>query len=422
MTAMLKVSAPRPWAEAPRFAELARQLDPVLAVDNHTHLLETGPFDPSLDAMFPLLLRSGSPGVVAVLRDRFDADPGAGVAAAATHGAEVRRQRLERLGHEGYWADHLDHAGVETVLVNQGEQEGTDSARLRWVPHATRLLHPLPYDGAARNPKDLQDVVFSQQRTAEVAAELGADRSPSDLEGYLGFVDRVLRHWRSQGAVALKFWDAYLRTLRIEDVAEEDAAALYERGREQPLSHRDYVALQDFVWRHIVAQGGELGMPIHIHSSHGIPPFLRATDSDVRNLDLLLTDPRYFATDVVLIHGGAPLCEEAAYLALKPHVWVDVSAMPFLYPVPDLAAALRLYLRYAPTRCLFGTDAAAYPTVPVGPEVQHIALCRAVRDGLYLALAGLVEDATLTMDAALAIGRGVLRDNARRMYRWDDGE
>ena len=37
----------------------------------------------------------------------------------------------------------------------------------------------------------------------------------------------------------------------------------------------------------------------------------------------------------VLIHGGMPLVEHAAYLALKPHVWYDMSAMPFLYPVPE---------------------------------------------------------------------------------------
>ena len=35
-------------------------------------------------------------------------------------------------------------------------------------------------------------------------------------------------------------------------------------------------------------------------------------------------------------------------VALKPHVWYDMSAMPFLYPVPDLADALRKVLTFAP--------------------------------------------------------------------------
>jgi hypothetical protein len=56
----------------------------------------------------------------------------------------------------------------------------------------------------------------------------------------------------------------------------------------------------------------------------------------------VLTDVRYLGTRFVLIHGGAPLVEDAAYLALKPHVWVDISAQPFLYAVPELAANLRM--------------------------------------------------------------------------------
>jgi hypothetical protein len=84
--------------------------------------------------------------------------------------------------------------------------------------------------------------------------------------------------------------------------------------------------------------GPAAGLAVHI--PRAAAALLRTHEADVRNLDTVLTDVRYFGTQFVIIHGGAPLVEYAAYLALKPHVWYDMSAMTFLYPVPDLAEAL----------------------------------------------------------------------------------
>ena len=67
---------------------------------------------------------------------------------------------------------------------------------------------------------------------------------------------------------------------------------------------------------------------------------------------------------------------------------------------------------------LFGTDAASYPSVPGGADLQHLMLSRATRDALYLALAGLVRDGVIDETRAIDMGRGVLRENARRLYGW----
>jgi hypothetical protein len=56
--------------------------------------------------------------------------------------------------------------------------------------------------------------------------------------------------------------------------------------------------------------------------------------------------------------------------------------------------------------------------VPGGGDVQHVMLARATRDALYLALAGLVRDGVIDQEHAIQIGRGVLRENARRLYGW----
>ncbi len=153
---------------------------------------------------------------------------------------------------------------------------------------------------------------------------------------------------------------------------------------------------------------------MHIHSSLGIPPFLRTMDADVRNLEPVLTDVRYFGTQFVLIHGGMPFVDHAAYLALKPHVWFDISAMPFLYTVPDFAAVLRRAITWAPDKVLFATD--AYPGVPGGADIHHIATSLIAREALSLALTGLVRDGVIDQDRAIAIGKGVLQGNARRLY------
>ena len=65
---------------------------------------------------------------------------------------------------------------------------------------------------------------------------------------------------------------------------------------------------------------------------------------------------------------------------------------------------------------LFGTDVAPYPGVPGGPEVQHVALSAKTRAALHLALAGMVRDGVVDLEAAVRMGEGVLRGNAGRLY------
>jgi predicted TIM-barrel fold metal-dependent hydrolase len=280
-------------------------------------------------------------------------------------------------------------------------------------------LYPLRADHLmARSPSHEADITAAQKDLQRFLKEAGVSGIPPDLTAYLRFIDDTLRRWQKQGAVAVKFYDAYLRTLRIADVPEAHASTLYAKGTTAPLARDEYLALQDLLWRHILLQAGKMSLPVHIHSSLGVPPFLRSLESDVRNLEDVLADPAFFATPIVLIHGGGPWIDIAAYLALKPNVWVDISSIGFLYPVPDFAEMLRKYLLFAPEKVLYGTDAASYPSVPGGADVQHLILSRATRDALYVALAGLVRDGVIDQERAIEMGRGVLRENARRLYGW----
>lgn len=411
---------PTPWRNDLLLQRLAAALEPIHAIDTHTHLLGSGKFNPTLDQIAPLMNRSSHLWLPSIIKARFGVtvDPSdwtSGIVAISS----ARAAMIKRLGESGYWLDHLDYTKTEIALVNSNSRELVDDKRLRWVPQATTLLYPLPADALiARSPTHKTDIANIQKQLQGFLKDGGIDAVPRDLAGYLEVVDDTVRRWQRQGAVAVKFYDAYLRTLRIADVPEAHASALFAKGATAPLSRDEYLAVQDFLWRHILLEAGKINLPVHIHSSLGVPPFLRSLESDVRNLEDVLTDPKFFATPVVLIHGGGPWHEIAAYLAMKPHVWVDISSIGFLSPVPDFADILRVYLLFAPQKVLYGTDAASYPSQPGGADVQHLVLSRATRDALYLALAGLVRDGVIEEPRAIEMGRGVLRDNARRLYGW----
>lgn len=408
-----------PWRDDPIFQRLAATLDKVQAIDMHTHLLSRGEFDPSLRGA-PLWNSSSHPWLPSTIQKRFIVnaqtdDWPATVAAIAAQ----RLAMVKRLGDHGYWNNHLDFAATEIALVNQYTSEGTDNKRLRWVPHATPLLYPLPASHLmTRSPSHKSDISEAQENLQRFFRETDLKSAPADLPGYVRFLDATLRRWQRQGAVGIKFWDAYLRTLRISDVPESQAAILYTKGRTNALSREEYLALQDYLWRHILLEAGKINLAVHIHSSLGVPPFLRTLESDVRNLEDVLADPKFFQTPIVLIHGGAPWYEIAAYLGMKPNVWIDISALGFIRPVPEFAQILRTYFILAPDKVLYGTDAAAYPTFPGGADVHHLVVSRATRDALYMALSGLVRDSVIDERRAIELGRGVLRENARRLHGW----
>jgi hypothetical protein len=408
---------PSPWLEDPLFKAIAARLDSIQAIDNHSHLLRQGKFDPSTWQAPRFWMRT--PIYERALTEAFGVPVGPGGIAEAAKLAEAERTRqVEKLGVHGYWLTHLDRARTSIVLVNQPTSEGTDGSRLRWVPYATFLLFPVPMHFPEASNRNYEKDIEELQATLlpRLLKDGGMEALPQDLGEYMRFVDLTLARWQGQGAVAVKFTDAYYRTLVFSEGPEECARDLYAKGLKVLLSRDEYFALQDFLARHIFLESGRLKLPVHIHTGTGLPPFLRSRDADVRNLEDVLTDVRFFQTQFVLIHAGNPQAEDTGYLGLKPNVWVDISALPFLYPVPDNARFLRTLLIWCPDKILFGTDAANLPWMPVGPDVMHLALCRQGREAFYLALAGLVRDGLLDMDKAVKMGEMVLCGNAERLY------
>jgi hypothetical protein len=113
--------APTPWRNDPLSQRLAAALEPVRAIDTHTHLLEKGNFNPARATQGPPLLnRSTHPWFPSIFKARYgitldQRDWAANAEAIAT----ARAAMIKRLGEHGFWMDHLDHANVEIALVNQ---------------------------------------------------------------------------------------------------------------------------------------------------------------------------------------------------------------------------------------------------------------------------------------------------------------
>lgn len=154
-----------PWRSDPVFQRLSAALDRVPAIDMHTHLVQPGEFNPALGNVGPLMIRSSHPWLPSVIRKRFGVtvDPDNWPATVEAI-KSARATMVKRLGEHGYWMDHLDYTGTDIALVNQYEENGTDGKRLRWVPHATLFLYPLPAEHLmARSPSHESDIEEAQK-------------------------------------------------------------------------------------------------------------------------------------------------------------------------------------------------------------------------------------------------------------------
>ncbi len=92
--------------------------------------------------------------------------------------AAARAAMIKQLGEHGYWMNHLDYTRTEIALVNSNSRQGIDDKRLRWVPHASTLLYPLPADHLmARSPSHKADI-------AEAQKDLQGFLTEADLPGF----------------------------------------------------------------------------------------------------------------------------------------------------------------------------------------------------------------------------------------------
>ena len=319
----------------------------------------------------------------------------------------------------GYPAWVLDKAGIETMFANRVAMgAGIEPPHFRWVPFDDALLLPLNNDRAKRQNTDFDWFYSHEEKLLKrYLADVHLDALPRSLRTYLTkVVTPTIERQKQDGAVALKFEAAYLRPLNFGNATEEDAASIYDRNvRGGEVGSAEYRKLQDFLFHYLAQEAGRLGLAIHIHSAPGCGDYFLQRGANPALLETAFNDPSLRKTNFVIVHGGAPYTQVTAALFQKPNVYADFSfTVLTLYP-PAFAAMLRDWLEAYPEKVLFGTDASPGPPEMNWEETAWLAAASA-RQGLGMALTGMMNDGEVSRDRAIEIARMVLRENAIKLY------
>lgn len=414
---------------------LLLEIHRIKAIDNHSHpprVVAPGETDDEFDALpcYPLeptpvnlTLQPDNPMYLAAWRALWSypyRDRSAAHVAALV--AQKKRTREEKGDAYADWV--LDRLGIETELANRvALGRGLAPPRFRWVPFDDALLFPLDNEELAAETPD-RKIFFAREEglLKRYREAVGVNELPATLEGYTSrVVTPELEAQKRDGAVAVKFEAAYLRSLDFEPADEAQAAAAYEQYAAGGRPDRaKYTVLQDYLFRYIAAEAGRLQLAVHIHTGAGCGGYFELRGSDPLLLESVLDDPQLRKTNFVLLHGGSgPFTREMSSLLMKPNVYTDLSEQTWMLEPRALASVLRDWLEAFPEKVLFGTDLfpgdGAYDWEEIGWQTAETG-----REALAIALTGMMQDGEITRAKAVEIARAVLRGNALKLYGWSD--
>jgi len=279
--------------------------------------------------------------------------------------------------------------------------------------HITGLLtdegFPLPAIPAEEFERQVGGVpVHRVVRIEPLIADL-RERAASyaDLEDR--FTAELERASEDPRTVAYKSIVAYRTGLDIEPTDASAATSAFDRWRAQgwPEARDPAKPVRDRLLGRTLDVAKRRGLVAHIHCGDG--------DADIdlahaRPHDLFPFLRDHADQPIVLIHGGHPWTQVAAYIAsLLPNVHVDLSVL-----VPWASSAieplLEILLGMVPaSKLLYASDQASEP------EVFWLS-ARLARRALERVLDGLVDRDYLTAPEAGDIGRGILAGNSRRLH------
>jgi uncharacterized protein len=419
--------------------QLLAQINQIKAIDNHSHppkVVAAGEKDDDYDALpcDPLepsepttISRPENPQYLAAWKALYhypynDMSP--------THVKELlaSKQKIMRDQGDNFPNWVLDQLGIETELANRiALGRGLKAPRFRWVPFDDALLLPLNSSSVANETPDRKFFYSREEMLLKrYLKDLGLEALPATLHEYTSkVVTPTLEQQKKNGAVAVKFEAAYLRSLDFGPIpldagaAVSDAAQIYARYIKGGVpSKSDYITLQNYLMRYIAREAGRLGLPVHFHTGGGCGSYFMLNASNPANLESLLNDASLRKTNFVLIHGGAgAFTKYTAYLLMKPNVYADFSEQTWLISTRKLSEVVRGWLEWYPEKVMFGTD--LYANTPeINWEEIGWQTIQSGREALAIALTGMMQDGEITRERALELAHMVLHDNAAKLYGW----
>ena len=414
-------------------ASLQKQIDAMVAIDNHAHPVLPPPsdktdreydalpvdhLDPETD---PVGWRADNPQLEDAWSHLWGFHATVPLDASGQARLNAARERVRAREGEHYATWLLDQTHIGTMLANRVAMgAGLERPRFVWVPYLDCLLFPLDNSQlASRTPDRSAFFPLEDKLRARYLSESGLSALPATLPDYLRqVVAATLERQKAGGAVAVKFEVGYLRSFAFGDPSEEDAARVYAAAISSHSSPRDedYKTLQDFLFRYIAAECGRLGLPVLLHGMAGAGSYYDIAGSNPLLLESLFDDRRLRQTRFVILHGGWPFVREIGALLQKPNVYLDISQQALVIPPRTLATWLREWLEMYPDKVLFGTD--GYPfTEYLGWEESLWIANRNAREALAYALTGMMDDGEIDRTRATRIAREVLSGNAAALYR-----
>jgi uncharacterized protein len=400
---------------------LLPKIEKIPIFDHHAH---PGFFDdPDVDAMAappgsaPLRERATNPELVAAAKALFGY-PYPDLSPEHAKWLVEKKHELKKKRGNQFFSDILDQLNIEQGVANRAMMaDYLDPKRFLWVFFADSFLWP--FDNTrerSRNPDEQVYIPLQEKMLHRWIEQQNLGKLPADFGQYLAFVTRTLTNNQKKGAIAMKFEVAYFRSTKFSDPTRERAEDVYQRFVTGGIpSEQEYRTFQDYLFRYLIAEGGRLHLPVHIHSAVGIGDYFNLSESNIMNLENIVRDPRYAATTFVMIHGGYPYEREAIWLGAAKNVYLDSSLMEiWMYP-SEFKHVLKQWLETFPDKITFGTDSFPYNEV-LGAEESYWLGVESARTALAAALAEMISENEIDEAQALELARGYLHDNAVGLY------
>jgi len=317
------------------------------------------------------------------------------------------------------YSNALDKAGIDVALINTPElRQELDKERFKWVPFVDQFLYPLKKANAYLRMKATWTFERFEKELDFIYRK--ACVHPETFEDYLSLLERELKEYKSKGAVAVKFWSAFFRSLYFSEVNESEAKKVFKQYvSNESVTEVGYVKLQDFIARKVMSICRDLDLPVHIHVGFGLAnDVITLSNSSPVNLENIAGDREFEGLKIVLIHGGYPYVREAGSLVrMRENVFIDFSWLPVLIPPSEFSFILREWIAWKlEDKLLFGTDAVEAPWGT--DDLLCVYGARQARKALAITLSGMIEDSVLNRDEAVTIAQKTLRENALELYNF----
>jgi len=293
----------------------------------------------------------------------------------------TKRAKIELMLNDRYWApfDLQTYYPFEVIIFDAG-----------FLLHG---FHPSEFKDPAH---DLHG--FAREQGLKLLS----------LDDYLAVMERVFQVVKAHGAVGIKLHTR--RSLRFEKVEKERAARAFGRSRNE-LSAENVRDFEDFIMWRLVELSAKYDLPFQIHTGAHLEP-----SNPLLLVDLIQANPR---TKFILFHGGFPWVSEIAAMAFHfdgrlvglqrmPNVWLDSCWLPLLN-FSMAKRALHEWLDVVPSdHITWGADCENAENIYGATETA--------RRWLAEVLAEKVDCGQLTEEHAVEIGRGILRQNALKLF------